>query len=149
MKSHILSIQLHEIQILVTINASQIVVRVVENRDLTINCSFCLPCSLLQIPHLPPISVISQALPMSTVFKLGTQYNTNALVPIPESVPSLYWSFLANKEATRRAGFTPFHLIGDLCPRGPVKYDLVHMLDQAFSKQPLNEFCSNLPKNYP
>ena len=33
-------------------------------------------------------------------------------------------------------------------PGGPVKYDFVHMLDQAFSKQPLNEFCS-LPKNDP
>ena len=33
-------------------------------------------------------------------------------------------------------------------PRGPVKYDVVHMRDQAFSKQPLNEFCS-LPKNDP
>ena len=27
-------------------------------------------------------------------------------------------------------------------PGGPVKYDFVHMLDQAFSKQPLNEFCT-------
>ena len=33
-------------------------------------------------------------------------------------------------------------------PGGPVKYDFVHMLNQAFSKQPLNEFCS-LPKNDP
>ena len=31
---------------------------------------------------------------------------------------------------------------------GAVKYDIVHMRDQAFSKQPLNEFCS-LPKNDP
>ena len=29
-----------------------------------------------------------------------------------------------------------------------VKYDIVHMLDQSFSKQPLNEFGS-LPKNDP
>ena len=33
-------------------------------------------------------------------------------------------------------------------PGGPVKYDIVHMRDQAFSKQPLNEFGS-LPKNDP
>ena len=38
-----------------------------------------------------------------------------------------------------RRGFTP---------GGPVKYDIVHMRDQAFLKQPLNEFGS-LPKHDP
>ena len=33
-------------------------------------------------------------------------------------------------------------------PEGLVKYDIVHMRDQVFSKQPLNEFGS-LPKNDP
>ena len=33
-------------------------------------------------------------------------------------------------------------------PPGPVKYDIVHMRDQAFSKQPQSEFGS-LPKNNP
>ena len=31
---------------------------------------------------------------------------------------------------------------------GGVKYDIVHMRDQAFSKQPLNEFAS-IPKDDP
>ena len=33
-------------------------------------------------------------------------------------------------------------------PGGPVKYDIVHMRDQAFPKQPLNEF-GYFPKNDP
>ena len=39
-----------------------------------------------------------------------------------------------------------------MCDDGPgegaVKYDILHMRDQAFSKQPLNKFVS-LPKNDP
>ena len=42
----------------------------------------------------------------------------------------------------------PLDFQGVGSPGGPVKYDFVHMLDQAFSKQPLNKFCS-LPKNDP
>ena len=34
----------------------------------------------------------------------------------------------------------------DKVPAGGVKYDIVHMRDQAFSKQPLNEFGSLLKK---
>ena len=36
----------------------------------------------------------------------------------------------------------------NVIPGGPVKYGSVHMSDQAFSKQPLNEFGS-LPKKRP
>ena len=34
-----------------------------------------------------------------------------------------------------------------LAPGGPVKYDIVHMHDQAFSKQPLRNEYGSLPKN--
>ena len=45
--------------------------------------------------------------------------------------------------------FLRFEQIRHPWPRGgPVKYDIVHMRDQAFSNQPLNEFGS-LPKNNP